>query len=282
MSNVEREMYKSAEQSEAEKDDTIVLTTRGGFIKDEETEDQKVEREVENAVASEEVGKAEKTWASRYANLRKFSAKEKADIENKYKDELAALRAKLEETTPTGPLLTDEALQQFVEEQPEAYAIVRTLITRESAERDREIERLKDTLTEKDRESKRSKAEKALLLKHPDWEAITTSDAFHEWVATKSQKIQDEVYENADNADLLSENIDFYLAESGLSGKTTNKKIDKKAAASLVSVNSGVTAVNKQGKVYKRSDIAKMTQREYEAHEDDINLASREGRIINA
>ena len=84
MSNIERQMYKSADQSEAEQDDDVVLTTRGGYVKViQETEEQKEDKQITAAANDEGLGKAEKTWASRYANLRKFSAKEKADIENK-------------------------------------------------------------------------------------------------------------------------------------------------------------------------------------------------------
>jgi len=173
MSNVERQMYKSADQSEAEQDNDVVLTTRGGYVRaNQETNDQKEDKQIADAANDEGLGKAEKTWASRYANLRKFSAKEKADIENKYQDEIATMRAKLEETTPSGPLLTDEALQQFIDDQPDAYNLVNTLIRKESAERDKEIARLKNTLTEKDNESKRSTAEKALLRRHANWDKL--------------------------------------------------------------------------------------------------------------
>ena len=282
MSNVERQMYKSADQSEAEQDDDVVLTTRGGYVRaNQETNDQKEDKQIADAANDEGLGKAEKTWASRYANLRKFSAKEKADIENKYQDEIATMRAKLDETTPSGPLLTDEALQQFITDQPDAYNLVNSLIRRESAERDKEIAKLKNTLTEKDNESKRSTAEKALLRRHSNWEDITTSDAFHEWAASKSQKTQDEIYENPDDAGLLSEKIDFYLAETGSSGKTKNNNVNKKAAASLVPTNSGQSVKNSQGRVYKRSEIQNMTQGQYEALEDDLSLAIKEGRIIN-
>ena len=120
------------------------------------------------------------------------------------------------------------------------------------------------------------------MRRHANWEEITTSDAFHEWVSSKSQKTQDEVYENPDDAGLLSEKIDFYLAETGSSGKTRNNTVNKKAAASLVPTNSGQSVKSSQGRVYKRSEIQSMTQGQYEALEDDINLATKEGRIINA
>ena len=47
MSNVERQMYKSADQSEAEQDDDVVLTTRGGYVKaTQETEEQKEQQDI--------------------------------------------------------------------------------------------------------------------------------------------------------------------------------------------------------------------------------------------
>ena len=70
---------------------------------------------------------------------------------------------------------------------------------------------------------------------------------------------------------MLSEKIDFYLAETGSSGKTKNNNVNKKAAASLVPTNSGQSVKNSQGRVYKRSEIQNMTQGQYEALEDDLN-----------
>ena len=47
MSNAERQMYKSADQSEAEQDDDVVLTTRGGYVRaNQETNDQKEDKQI--------------------------------------------------------------------------------------------------------------------------------------------------------------------------------------------------------------------------------------------
>ena len=45
------------------------------------------------------------------------------------------------------------------------------------------------------------KAEKMLQEKHPDYEHIRNSDAFHNWVSEQSQDIQDWTYNNPFNAE---------------------------------------------------------------------------------
>jgi len=153
-----------------------------------------------------------------------------------------------------------------------------SLIRKETAKRDQEVARLKKTITEREKETRRAKAEKVLIKIHPNWEELTGSDEFHTWLSKKSKKTQESVYDNEDNGLLVAEVIDFYLSDTGSS--VTKKNINKKAASTLVKTGSPATMKDEE-RTFTRSQIQKMTMREYEELELEIKKAQAEGRILN-
>ncbi|MEC7876100.1 MAG: hypothetical protein VYC15_04825 [Pseudomonadota bacterium] len=58
------------------------------------------------------------------------------------------------------------------------------------------------------------KAEKMLQEKHPDYEHIRNSDAFHNWVSEQSQDIQDWTYNNPFNAESAIAVLDLYKKDN--------------------------------------------------------------------
>jgi|TARA_R100001244_G_scaffold90717_1_gene68844 hypothetical protein len=277
---VKREIYKSEAQSvsDAEGD---VIDSRGTFIKAtkvEKTDDQLLDEEVKNVQADKELDETEKSYVKRYADLRRYSAKQLKEAEEKYQNDIYALKEKLEATSDGTPLLTDDETNAFIEENPDAYKVVVSLIRKETAKRDQEVARLKKTITEREKETRRAKAEKVLIKIHPNWEELTGSDEFHTWLSKKSKKTQESVYDNEDNGLLVAEVIDFYLSDTGSS--VTKKNINKKAASTLVKTGSPTTMKDEE-RTFTRSQIQKMTMREYEELELEIKKAQAEGRILN-
>jgi len=119
---VKREIYKSEAQSvsDAEGD---VIDSRGTFIKAtkvEKTDDQLLDEEVKNVQADKELDETEKSYVKRYADLRRYSAKQLKEAEEKYQNDIYALKEKLEATSDGTPLLTDDETNAFIEENPDA------------------------------------------------------------------------------------------------------------------------------------------------------------------
>jgi hypothetical protein len=281
---LEQSPYKSAEQIEAEADGSFV-DTRLKHIKANtqsgKTDDQKIEDEVTNARADGKLNKKDRSWAKRYGDLRSYSAKEKKEIEKKHQEELRALKAQLETTSPIGTShMTDEELIIFADKNPEAFRIMQAINQRENADRDRKFSDLNKRLDEKQKETDKAKAKTILITKHPNWEEITKSDAFHEWANEQPMEIQDWVYENSDNGMLLAKAITFYLAETGTKPNKTRK--GKADAAQLVSTG-GTSNAEVYGKpIYKMSWIEALDDSEYtDELQADIKLALKEGRVLD-
>ena len=148
--------------------------------------------------------------------------------------------------------------------------------------RAKEIETKYQNLQAQQEQLAQEKAEVELLKLHPDFQEIRQKDDFHEWASNQDRVIQDWLYENKANAQLAGRAIDLYKMDKGI-GKYSNKqeKDIKKEAAKAVSktrkAESTEGALPK--KIWSNAEISKMSVREYEKYEEEIDKAIREGRI---
>jgi len=95
----------------------------------------------------------------------------------------------------------------------------------------------------------------------------------------KDATIQGWLYDNATNATLAARAIDLYKVDTGYSKKKTPNKSLEASKSVTSTARKEVDVTNK--KVWKLSTIAKMKPQEFVKHEKDIDLARREGRIVN-
>ena len=201
----------------------------------------------------------------------------------KHKDEVRTLRTQLEQSAnKIVPPKSKEELEAWKKEYPDVYQMVETIAINKADTRAQEIESKYQNLQAQQEQLAQEKAEVELLKLHPDFQEIRQKDDFHEWASNQDRVIQDWLYENKANAQLAGRAIDLYKMDKGI-GKYSNKqeKDIKKEAAKAVSktrkAESTEGALPK--KIWSNAEISKMSVREYEKYEEEIDKAIREGRI---
>ena len=113
---------------------------------------------------------------------------------------------------------------------------------------------------------------------HPDFSDIRADEKFHEWVANQDSTIQGWLYENTTTAKLAARAIDLYKMDTGYGKKKTNKSLEASKSVTSTSKRE-VDTSNK--KMWKISEIAKLKPQQFVKYEKDIDLARKEGRIVN-
>jgi len=201
----------------------------------------------------------------------------------KHKDEVRTLRTQLEQSAnKIVPPKSKEELEAWKKEYPDVYQMVETIAINKADTRAQEIESKYQNLQAQQEQLAQEKAEVQLLKLHPDFQEIRQKDDFHEWASNQDRVIQDWLYENKANAQLAGRAIDLYKMDKGI-GKYSNRqeKDIKKEAAKAVSKTRKAESTEgaKPKKIWSNAEISKMSVREYEKYEEDIDKAIREGRI---
>ena len=202
---------------------------------------------------------------------------------NKHKDEVHSLRTQLEQSTKQFvPPKSKDELEAWRKEYPDVYDMVETIAINKADTRAKEMEDKYKILQSQQEQISKEKAEVELLKLHPDFSEIRQKDDFHNWATKQDPVIQDWLYENTSNAQLAGRAIDLYKMDKGI-GKYSNKqeKDIKKEAAKAVSKTRKAESTEgaKPKKIWSNTEISKMSAREYDKYEDEIDAAIREGRI---
>jgi len=247
----------------------------------EETEDTATVSEdtssEEEATPKEErpVNAEEKVFKKRYDDLKRHYD----STVNKHKDDVDKLKRQLEENADKINLpKTKEEVDAWKQKYPDVYDIIETIAYTKADEKAKKVESNLKELESQQMAVQKEKAEVELARLHPDYNDIRADEKFHEWVANQDSTIQGWLYENTTNAKLAARAIDLYKMDTGLSKKKTVKAVE--ASKSVTSTNKReVDTSNK--KMWKISEIAKMRPQQFAKYEKDIDLARKEGRIVN-
>ena len=250
-------------------------------VEKEETEDTATVSEdtssEEEATPKEErpVNAEEKVFKKRYDDLKRHYD----STVNKHKDDVEKLKRQLEENADKINLpKTKEEVDAWKAKYPDVYDIIETIAYTKADEKAKKVESNLKELESQQLAVQRDKAEVELAKSHPDYNEIREDEKFHEWVAKQDSTIQGWLYENTTNAKLAARAIDLYKMDTGYGKKKTAKSLE--ASKSVTSTNKReVDTSNK--KMWKISEIAKMKPAQFAKYEKDIDLARKEGRIVN-
>ena len=101
----------------------------------------------------------------------------------------------------------------------------------------------------------------------------------HDWADEQHKWVKDALYENADDPASVVRVIDLYKSDKGLTKE--DKKANKKAAASTVTKRSRteVDVADANGMI-RESEVASMSDKEFEERADEINKAMRNGKFV--
>ena len=245
-------------------------------IKVAEADVKKVEREI--AELDENLNAEEKSFKKRYGDLRRHTQKK----EQEFQTQLNELKSQLAESTKQNIKLpkTEEEIDAWTKEYPDVAGIVETIATKKAMEQSKDLEERMKQIDAMQSDAKREKAEAELLRVHPDFEEIKESDDFHDWAEEQPKWVQNALYENEDDASSAARAIDLYKSDKGLTKKAKKSNVNDKDAAMDVKASTRTNVSEKQGKVFRESEIANMSDQEFEKHQDAILAQQREGKLI--
>ena len=174
-----------------------------------------------------------------------------------------------------------EEIEAFKKEYPDVYGVVETVAHLRSSKETEDLKQEIKSLKELNQTVNKEKAEARLARMHPDFEQIRESDAFHSWAESQPEAIKGWVYGNATNAELASRAIDLFKQDTGKSKSNTEVSGDLVAASEMVKVKNSKEIGYGSKKIWTRSQIAAMSQSEFDKNEKSITDAMSEGRVIN-
>lgn len=219
------------------------------------------------------LSREEESFKKRYGDLRRHAQEKEREWQEKF-DSLEARIANPSAVLPT----SDEDLEAWISKNPDVAAIVQTMAAKEAEKRLKGTEDKLRQIDEDRHEITRKQAEQTIRDAHSDFDTIKESDDFHDWAEDQPKWVQDAIYENADDPRSVVRVIDLYKVDKGLT-KSAKKQQDRDAV-SLVKAKTKVALENDSGEVtYSESQINKMSDKDYEKHQDKIMEAMRTGKF---
>jgi len=242
------------------------------------------EQAEENLSYSEEVAKQaqveaepqdpeEASFKKRYGDLRRHMQQ----LMQQKDQEIAKVKEQLD-TAAKGQIRfpkTDEEIENWSSKYPDVAKIVDTIARKRANEALEEGERRLGHLKTLETKISKKEAEQELHRLHPDFPEIRQDPKFHEWVQMQPMYIQDALYKNNTDAVAAARAIDLYKADTG-KRKTTSKK----SAAQAVGRSTSVAPKGEAKAKFSESQVAKMSDKEYDANEAAILESMKTGEFI--
>jgi len=239
-------------------------------IEEETTETEETNTEVEETTLSAE----ERSFKKRYGDLRRHMQEK----EKEWNEKFEAFEKRMEKESIVPPK-SDEDIEEWAKQYPDVAGIVETIAAKKAQEMFSKADARLKELDKAQSEAERVKAENAIRKAHEDFDDLRSSDEFHNWAEEQPKWVQDALYENADDPASVVRVIDLYKVDKGLT--KTAKKAKAKDAASTVTRRSKTSVdVDESGDTIRESDVAKMSDKEFEAKSEEINKAIRSGKFV--
>lgn len=264
-------------QNEEEEIKRLEAEQRGEIESDEEQqpEEENIEaKEADTEVKEETLSAEERSFKKRYGDLRRHMQQKEKEWETK----LEALQ-KSSEKMGIIPPKSDEDIEEWSKEYPDVAGIVETIAAKKAQEMfERANTRIKE-LDEAQAEANRVKAENEIRKSHKDFDDLRDSDEFHDWADAQPKWVRDALYENSDDPASVVRVIDLYKSDKGLTVEA--KKAKTKEAAKTVTKRSKteVDVADANGMI-RESEVAKMSDKEFEERSNEINAAMRSGKFV--
>jgi hypothetical protein len=214
----------------------------------------------------------ESTFKKRYGDLRRHM--QRTQEENNR--QLRLLQDQVESLTRKQVKLpkSDQELDAWAKKYPDVAKIVETIATKKAMEARGEVDQRLKRVEELETKIAREKAEKELARLHPDFDELRQDKAFHQWVSQQPKWIQSALYDNDTDFLGAAKAIDLYKTENGR--KKRSKDTD---AARSVPARSHREDLSNGKVTWSESRVKRLTAREYEKFETDIENAIRSGNF---
>jgi len=266
------EKRKLRMEEEAKEIAELEAQQRGESEEPEEAEEATQEAEADTETKEETLSAEEKSFKKRYGDLRRHMQQKEKEWDEKF-ESLQSSKASVI------PPKSDEDIEAWATKYPDVAGIVETIATKKAQEMFSKADTRLKELDEAHSEANRVKSENKIRESHSDFDKLREADEFHDWADEQPKWVKDALYENADDPDSVVRVIDLYKIDKGLTLK--DKKANKKAAASPVTRRSKTQVdVADANEMIRESDVAKMSDKEFEERADEINKAMRNGKFV--
>lgn len=239
-------------------------------IEEESPETKETDTEVEETTLSAE----ERSFKKRYGDLRRHMQEK----EKEWNDKFDVFEKRMEKESIVPPK-SDEDIEQWAKQYPDVAGIVETIAAKKAQEMFSKADARLQELDNAKSEAERVKAENAIRKSHDDFDDLRASDEFHNWAEEQPKWVQNALYENADDPASVVRVIDLYKGDKGLT-KTAKKAKARDAASTVTRRSKASVDVEDANDVIRESDVAKMSDRDFETRADEINKAIRSGKFV--
>jgi len=268
---------KKRSRMEAEEEEIRKLEAEQRGEEDEEQQPEKEaskEKEADTEVKEETLSAEEKSFKKRYGDLRRHMQDKEKEWDEKFK----TFEKRLEKESIIPPK-SDEDIEEWAKEYPDVAGIVETIAAKKAQEMFSKAEARMQEFDKIQTEAERTKAESVIRKSHEDFDDLRASEEFHTWVEEQPKWVQDALYENSDDPASVVRVIDLYKVDKGLT-KTAKKAKAKQAASTVTKRTKTQVDVEDANDAIRESEVAKMSDMEFEERSDEINKAIRSGKFV--
>ena len=268
---------KKRSQMEAEEEEIRKLEAEQRGETDEEQQPEKKaskEKEADTEAEEETLSAEEKSFKKRYGDLRRHMQEKEKEWDEKFQ----AFEKRLEKESIVPPK-SDEDIEQWSKEYPDVAGIVETIAAKKAKEMFSKAEARMQEFDKIQVEAERTKAETTIRKSHEDFDDLRASDEFHNWADEQPKWVKDALYENSDDPASVVRIIDLYKVDKGLT-KSAKKAKAKDAASTVTRRTKTQVDVEDAHDAIRESEVAKMSDREFEERSDEINKAIRSGKFV--
>lgn len=263
----------------------VYLTDPMNAPKDTSEDEPKVENNEDTSLENPDKGDntPNHDWKKRYSDLKTHydSTKNHTDSTlNDLKTQISELKTQLNSEREEKRIMpkTPEEFNAFRTKYPE---LADNIITAVMMTADDKSSAVREKLKELEEVTAAIRAKEGLneLKKyHEDAEELKDDPKFIDWYRQQPSAVQALI--QSPDPKVIAEGIDLYKLKMGLKKSPKEKKEDAKDAARVVSSPQRVKIEDNGKRIYKESEIFKMSPKEFEKNQDDIRAAQYDGRLL--
>jgi len=269
------EKKRSRMEAEEEEIRKLEAKQRGEEDEDQPSEEEaSEEKEADTEVKEETLSAEEKSFKKRYGDLRRHMQEKEKEWDEKFK----TFEERLKKDSIIPPK-SDEDIEKWAKEYPDVAGVVETIATKKAQEMFSKAEARMQEFDKIQTEAERTKAETIIRKSHEDFDELRASDEFHNWANEQPKWVQDALYENSDDPASVVRVIDLYKVDKGLT-KTAKKAKAKDAASTVTRKTKTQVDVEDANDAIRESEVARMSDKEFEQRADEINKAIRSGKFV--
>jgi hypothetical protein len=220
-------------------------------------------------------------YKKRYDDLK--SHYDRKQNENRQKIEELEAKARLAEKDKAmagyTPPKSDKDLEQFKKKYPDVYDVVETISQKQASKQVEYLQEEVKSLRKREEDLIVQSAYRELVNAHPDFIELKDSQEFIDWLNTQPASISDGVTKNSKDSKWAIRVVDLYKADNGVSKSRPSSTTSAAQSVTKTKAKSVNVSGDTNKKIWKQSEIQKMSARTYEKFEKEIDIAFREGRV---